>query len=262
MSVFIAANAVAQKIRLSNSLVASTIGQAKSLAQLLLLSFVLVGCVNKPVRMDAALLDFPDQSIHVVVGTPPVQGKVFKEGSQGLLDVAINDAMASGTSAHLATLPAEGFEPLVNASIKQLESRNVTVTRHPESIVFADLKKRKRPPKGQYKKDLSSIIESTDANYILLLHCEGYGASRSYYGFIPTSYPQAVVTVTGVMIDREHQIQWNHSNKYLTYVGENWKQPPEYPLVTDALSQTWKAVEQDITGQLIGNEPIKQANKQ
>ena len=155
-------------------------------------------------------------------------------------------------------MPPEGFNSIVDQSVGQFESRNVTVTRHPENIVYTELEKRKRPPKGQYTKDLSSIIESTDANYILLLHCDGYGASRSYYGFIPTSYPQAVVTITGVMIDRDHQIQWNHSARYATYVGEQWKQPPDYPLLTDAIAKSWVKAEQDITGQLIGDEPIKQ----
>jgi len=260
MVVFSAVFERSYEFKLLNRFGTSAIKQPKKLSQLLLLSFLLTGCVNKPVRMDAGLLEVPDQSIHVVVSTPPTKGKMFKEGAQKFFDEVINDAMASGIAGHLATLPPAGFEPLVKASVQQLESRNVSITHHPEPIVFTDLQKRKRPPKGQYKKDLSSIIESTNANYILLLHCESYGASRSYYGFFPTSYPQAVVTMTGVMIDREHQIQWNHSKKYTTYVGENWKQPPKYPLVTDALAKTWKTVEQDVTGQLIGNEPIKQLN--
>lgn len=226
-------------------------------ALLILLSLVIVGCATKPVAMNTNILERPDQRIHVVAAIPPLAGKLYKGGQQGLLDIAINSALASGFSSFLGTIGPDPYENLVQTTMSFLEKQGAQVSRHQTDIYYSDLPKRSKPAKGTLKWDLSDVIESTDADYILVLNIGGYGASREYYGFIPTSYPKAVVKMEVAMIDRDHVLQWSHSNNYGTYVGSEWKQPPDYLNITSALDKTWKMIEGDLLGQLQGQPPLK-----
>ncbi|MGI9305015.1 MAG: hypothetical protein ACR2RB_20265, partial [Gammaproteobacteria bacterium] len=64
-----------------------------SLATLLLVVFVIGGCASKPVAVEQDFWQNTNQNIAVVVHQLPQKMGLFKEGGQGLLDIAISAAV-------------------------------------------------------------------------------------------------------------------------------------------------------------------------
>lgn len=96
---------------------------------------------------------------------------------------------------------------------------------------------------GMFERDLRGIASATGADRIIVFRLYQFGASRSYYGFIPTSPPQGLAAVYGAMVDaKSNKLMW-HTGDSLTnafvkepVVGE-WKEPPSYPNLTAATAR-------------------------
>src|SRR5215475_6727840 len=80
------------------------------LALLVLGTALVGGCVTPqgPIHLDAAYWAHKPDSVGVVIVKLP-QPKTMKAGAQGLLDVAINNAMADSLTKHLNSLSLNDF---------------------------------------------------------------------------------------------------------------------------------------------------------
>ncbi len=97
---------------------------------------ILAGCATNPVAMNTSLLDEPDSSIHIVTTLVPPGGKLFRTGSQGLLHLAINSAVTNPVSTFLAGKDGSEFNGLVDAIERQLQLKNIPVTRHDRPLEY------------------------------------------------------------------------------------------------------------------------------
>ncbi len=119
---------------------------------------------------------------------------------------------------------------------------------------------------GEFKKDLSSIFSETDAKYILFLRLAGYGATRTYYGIIPTSSPAGVVLLDGAIVDRTSKLHWfiNESGaiapRFTKAVDGGWNQPPDYPGLGESLTASWQIAEDGILTEVFGTTAVSAGN--
>ena len=226
---------------------------------------VLAGCATSPVAMNASVLKEPDTSIHIVTGLLPPKGAMFKIGAQGLLDVAINSAVTSEVTSFLAGKDGSEFERLVDNVEQQFKLQNIPVTRHDRPLDYAAIPGRKAE-KGEFDKDLSAVFAETDAKYVLFLRPAGYGAVRSYYGFIPISDPAGVVLLDGAIVDRNSKLHWfmresaTLDPRFTKSVAGEWDQPPAYPSLDQSLSESWQLAEDGVLTDIFGFTALSAAN--
>ena len=222
---------------------------------------MLAGCATKPVAMNSSMLDEPDTSVHIVTTKIPTEGKLFRTGSQGLLDLVINSAVTSEVSGFLATKDGAEFNQLVDNVERQFKLKSIPVTRHIRAVDYDSIPKRKAD-KGEFDKDLSNIFANTDAKYILFLRLVGFGAERSYYSFIPTSDPSGVVLLDGAIVDRDSKLHWFTRDssalepRFTRSVIGEWDQPPSYPSLDKSLSESWQLAEDGILTDIFGSTSV------
>ena len=230
----------------------------KRLFALLLFVLTVSGCAStSPVLMEPSILDEPDASFLIVTTQYTPSGKMFRKGAQGLLDIAINSAVTAPVSNFLATKNGAEFDAMVDKIEQELERRNIAVSRYDRPIDYSALPKRKTV-KGEFNKDLSSIFSQTDAKYVLFLRLVGYGAERAYFGFLPASSPEGVVYLDGAIVDRSSNLQWaiNESTsltpRFIKAVDGKWNEPPNYPSLDQALTDSWQKAEDGVITDIFG----------
>ena len=190
---------------------------------------------------------------------------MFKIGSQGLLDIAISNAVTNEVTTFLASKDGSEFNRLVDNVEQQFKLQNIPVTRHDRPLDFTAIPNRKAE-KGEFNKDLSSLFAETDAKYILFLRPAGYGAVRSYFGFVPTSDPAGVVLLDGAIVDRDSKLHWflkesaTIDPRFTRSVIGEWNQPPAYPLLDQSLSDSWQLAEDGILTDIFGSTAVTAAN--
>lgn len=214
--------------------------------------------------------------IGVAVAKLPTGG-AFKVGNQGLLDVAINNAVASGLEGHLAQADLSKFNRLADNIAVKLEERGLKVKRIAEPVdvaTFAELKAAPAAPaakgskKGstqpkepaKAKRDFSSLAAAQQVDKLLLVSLDQAGTIRSYYGFIPMGAPAGYAAASGQLIDlKTHQLQWQANMTSSVAVAGEWDSPPAYAQVDLAWNAAVEAVMAQLGGDLMVNAPAPKA---
>lgn len=201
----------------------------------------LSGCATKPIAVPSGFWEQPQERVAIVLHAIPEEGHFMKEGSQGLLDLAINSAMMSEEDKHMRSLDADRFREVSGLFKEELEAAGFQPVVYGEEIDLADFPNVKNPKPDQFDRDLSELFAATGANKVIILRLTSYGAIRTYYGFIPTSDPKGAASVQGVMVDRDTgMLMWRTGTLEGVIrepvVGE-WKESPDYPNLTAAVDR-------------------------
>jgi hypothetical protein len=186
---------------------------------------------------------FQDRQVHVGVAlTPYPEGGAHKAGAQGLLDMAINSAMASDLQKHLAAVDIAEFDQLRDRFVQELGKRGMNAVALPGYL--DPFKYPERPADAPqldvaYDRDLRALGAEQKVDIVVLLQVSRFGTIRSYYGFIPLGAPQGLFQVRGQMVDvRNGQVLWHtmmaEQAATVPATGD-WDQPPNYPNLTAAL---------------------------
>jgi hypothetical protein len=204
-------------------------------------ALILSGCVSGPVAVPSTFWEQTSDRVLIVLDELPEHGIYAKEGSQGLLDVAINSAMATSEAKHLKQQDADAFREIVSIFEAELTAAGFQPIVYEDAFSLKDQPKLKGKQSGQFEYDLSGLAVASDADEIIVLRLVSFGASRTYYGFIPTSQPQGYAMVQGIMVDTEkNKILWDTGILEGTIkdpvVGE-WNQEPDFPNLTEAMNR-------------------------
>ncbi|HEX7026031.1 MAG TPA: hypothetical protein VF268_02220, partial [Gammaproteobacteria bacterium] len=152
------------------------------------------GCatIQKPVALQPQFWADSSKTIGIFVTELP-KADTHSVGSQGLLDVAINQSAAKGIRGHLQSMPFEPFKE----ELTQVFSKALAEKGFQTKVVDIDLKalKEAKKPKGtkaqkgvQYNHIyLAPLKQDQSIDLLLLIEANAVGTIRSYYGFIPTS---------------------------------------------------------------------------
>jgi hypothetical protein len=174
--------------------------------------------------------------------TPHPKASAHKVGAQGLLDLAINSAMASGLSEHLARVDIGEFDRIRDRFVEELGNRGMTAVALPGVVDPAA-----HPMRGEdepslenaFDRNLGALRAQHEIDLLVLLQVRRFGTIRSYYGFIPLGAPAGFFEVKGQMVDlKTGQLLWQSqiAEKSATVAtAGDWDQPPDYPNLTAAL---------------------------
>lgn len=210
-------------------------------------AFSLVSCATTK-KLGKDVFDNPDVKIGVALVEFPQAG-AHKAGSQGLLDVAINSALAAEMAAYLKSTDLSGFIPVKNKIAAKLEEKGAQAVLIEEMIKMDDLPKIVNQESKTKRTDYSYFKEKYDVDYIVLVDIVAVGTSRKYYGFIPLGSPKGYCLAHGIMKDTSNnKTKWEYTTNYkksVVKVDGEWDAPPDYPDLTVAVQKAiTKAVEE------------------
>lgn len=164
----------------------------------------------------------------------------FQEGSQGLLDVAINQGMASDLNKHLQTLSTARAAAIPDNFSRLLTDRGFSVKKLDKPVdesALPDFKQASGTGGVYAKKDYRSL-KSEGVDRLLVIQVKRSGTARPYYGFIPLAGPSVVFDVTGQLIDLStNELLWNHDGTNRALVPDPWDQPPTFGNITASLTE-------------------------
>jgi len=227
----------------------------RSLLSVLLLSMaVLTGCaIQGPVPLDKAYWTNKPESVGVVVTKlPPVT--THKVGSQGLLDMAINNAMAGPLEKHLSALKLDEFRESGYVIEKHFAKQGVPVKFIEEELDLTKLPKVKKAPKGTTALDFASLRNKYGVDQLVVLEAIAAGTVRSYYGFVPLNAPQGYFAGRGTLVDlKDNKIHWLANTTQQVVVEDPWDEEESgYPHVTNAFYRALEAGKTGLIRDLVG----------
>jgi len=204
--------------------------------------FLLVGCSATRIAVNNDFWSKENSKIGIAFIQKPQSG-AYKVGSQGILDMAINAAMASNLEKHLAAFKVDEFYQLKEIFKERLAKRGIT------NVIFVDSLinfKMLRPYAGKAgkkasEKDFTSFKDKYNIEHLIVLSIGRYGTLRGYYGFLPLGAPKALFQGNGMMIDLsnneyEWYIEMDEDESSKDVIG-SWDQEPDYPNLTKALGE-------------------------
>ncbi len=193
----------------------------------------------KPTPVDPTMWQNKQMRIGVAM-TAPSPAASLKLGSQGLLDMAINEAMASDLDKHLATLRPVQVALVAAQFEERLRQIGFPTVHIDQPIDAAKLPERAETEPGFYDRSVEEIAARQGVDAILLISVSRWGTMRSYYGFIPTSDPTASFFVTGQLIRRDGRLLWDDRVTKVGAIEGEWDQAPDFPNITRALDAAQK----------------------
>lgn len=200
------------------------------------------GCAPSRMALQPTFWKETEQRIGVAtVVLPPLLA--HREGSEGLLDHAINNAMTGSLEAHLRTLDASRFNTVADEYVAKLNGRGFNAQRLPKPVNPSALPEFKASSSGEFaERDYRSLGASGEFDTLILLSVYQCGTLRSYYGFIPLGAPAAICMSKGEMIDmKTNALRWRaypeRPASATVAVSGEWDAPPDYRNVTAAVEQ-------------------------
>ena len=225
-----------------------------------LVSLLSACAVNPMVQLKPEFWTQTDRTVVVAIATLP-DTAAHKVGAQGLLDLAINNAMADDLSTALKTITLHNsYGQARSEVVRRLQEKGIKSS-FTETMINAgtlkdfssDDKSRSYAPKDfrPLKADLGG------ADRLLLFTVTQVGTQRSYYGFIPTSGPTAILRATGEMIDLQtNEVLWREQTANTAVIADPWDQPPEFKNVNTAVQQVIEAARKTMVEKLFSASTV------
>lgn len=220
------------------------------LGLLSLFSLLLVGCSPPP---NVSLKpDFWKDHQHTVMVKRAKIGKpqLYKQGAQGLFDIAINAAVMSHFDDYLAHTSNDWYQQLQQQFVTGLEQKHILVKHDDVPLNMHKLESFGKDTKLYAVKNYHALAIHIASDRLLNIDATQVGAVRFYYGFIPLGAPQATCHLVGRLVDlHSNRILWRFNTSAVVPVDGDWDQEPHYPNFDRALK---KAVKQ-ASEQLLNN---------
>jgi hypothetical protein len=224
-------------------------------ALMLLSTLVFAGCatVQGPIHLDQSYWSHKPQSLGVVIVKLPKPG-TMKVGAQGLLDVAINGAMADSLTKHLNSLSMDDFREAGQVITAHFARHGVPAKFIQEELDVSSLPKVKKTENGFARIDYTGLKEKYGVEQLVVLQVNAAGTIRSYYGFIPLGAPQGYFSCTGSLVDlTNNKLLWTAGGVQQIPIEEPWDQASDsYPHVTSAFYRALETAKTTMVKDLVG----------
>lgn len=229
-------------------------------AALLCAAVLMHGCATvKPTTVPQNFWTQTGRNISVSVQRLP-QPTSNKLGAQGLLDMAINSAVASGWDAQVKSVSIKAYDKFPGELVTRLNQRGFNASAI--DMKLADLPKYvAKPEQKQSKtavldKDLKGVAALAGADYLLLVNPLVTGTARNYYGFMPLNDPSGYFVGYATLVDvRTNEIKWWKDLMVTKIANVPWDQPPAYPNLTQAVVQAVDDSREQFMKELFANAP-------
>jgi hypothetical protein len=199
---------------------------------------LLAGCAVQPVTKNADMVH-KDQTIVVVSNTLPKPG-FYRFGQQGLLDIAINHAVTSTVASRMEALTVPGIDNVRDQVAQVLTEKGYKVVVEPTAIDVKGLPKYSGSQLHKTTGDWSAWGDAHHADYVLLVSLVNYGAGRMYYGFMPTTAPYPLSTMSAELVDpKTNTVVWADTVNAGAQQVPDWDTPPDYDVLTHRIEKTY-----------------------
>jgi len=214
------------------------------LSAVLLIVAVMSGCAAITPNFGVKKDFWQNKSVTVGVAIAKLpQAQAVKSGSQGLLDIAINNANADDLEKALNKVDISGINQMSGKITAYLKQKGYQVKQIAEPIdvtKLADIDKQNDEGKGIFytKKDFAALKASLGVDKLVLISVNVVGTIRSYYGFIPLGDPSGYAALSGSVINlANNQMEWNQFvTQTVAHDPGEWDKPPQFASLTKAMS--------------------------
>lgn len=207
---------------------------------IVIIGFTLVGCVatpQGPVELDTMSLLVPDQKIGIVMDTVPDPALALP-GANCLLCIAAAATANAGLKKHIKTLDAADVKELPDGIANLLRGQGVDAIVLEENLVINELPKYKSEIPNSPKKDFSELASKHGISKLIVIDIHLLGAVRPYASYIPTGDALAIVSGSAYLVDLSTNVYEWFLPIYSTRGAEGeWKEPPDFPGLTNAYYQ-------------------------
>ena len=227
---------------------------------------LLGACATAPqVQMKSDFWSQTDRSVAVALATLP-DTAAHKAGPQGLLDVAINNAMADELSQALKKITLDqSYGEARSEVVNRLQENGIKSTASDKMIDVSSLQDFSSPDtsRSYARKDFRSVrTELGGVDRLLLFTVIAVGTQRSYYGFVPISSPVAILRARGEMIDLQtNEVLWREDTSSTAPIADPWDQPPEFKNVNAAVAGVIIEARNAMLDKLFAGAPVATAGK-
>ena len=180
-------------------------------------------------------------TIGVAVAKLP-KAQAVKAGTQGLLDIAINNANADDLEKALNTVDISTVRQMAAKMSAYLAQKGFRVKQIAAPIdveKLTDNEKQNDEAKGIFysKKNFAALKTSLGVDKLVLISVNAVGTIRSYYGFIPLGDPSGYAALNGTVINlSNNQMEWNQIvTQTVAHDAGDWDTPPNFASLTKAM---------------------------
>ncbi len=221
---------------------------AKSLSVLVTIA-VLVGCASTPIQprqLGDSFYAQKSQKVGIYV-TYPDKVKMHLPGATCLLCLAAAAAANSDASAQMAKLSPDEFSKISEIIAEKITEKDMTPVVITDENFLKTLKRVKVKDTNYAKKDFRPVKRAHGVDAVIVIQIEALGAERTYSGYAPTGAPQGFVkgTAYAVNLDTNAYEMYQPLDQRVAVKGE-WKEPPEFPGLTNAYYQAVEAVKDQV----------------
>jgi hypothetical protein len=219
-------------------MIRTSLGRLAPVVGLLLLS----GCatVGTTVQMKSEFWSQTDRTVSVALAKLP-DTQPHKAGAQGLLDMAINEAMADELSKALKTITlTDSYGAARSEVVKRMQEKGIKAAFVEKPVDPGALKDFSTEDKSRVyaDKDFRPLKTDLGTDRLLVFTVTQVGTLRSYYGFIPTSRPSAILNARGEIIDLQtNEVLWRELTSNTAQIDDPWDQPPDFKNVDAAVQK-------------------------
>lgn len=216
------------------------------------LTVLFTGCVSVQPPIAYTPDAIAKENTLVAIGVTQIpQADTWEMGNIGLLDLAIISAATSNLTEHLRGLDLNEFGDIKLSIDKQLTEMGYKTLVLEEPVLME--KRKKTSKKENFSKfDFSDLQQQHKASHLLLVEPYAAGTIRSYYGFAPTSDPQAKFAAKGYLIDLEtHALLWFHNEDQVVAISGEWDEGDlDYPNLTNSLYKALNIAKENLESKL------------
>jgi hypothetical protein len=204
----------------------------------LLLLLSACATVGESVPMKNEFWSQTDRSVSVALAKLP-DTQPHRAGAQGLLDMAINEAMADELSKALKTITlTDSYGEARSEVVKRMQEKGLKASFVDKPLDVSALQEFRTEDKNRTYAllDYRPLKAEFGSDRLLVFTVVQVGTIRSYYGFIPTSRPSAILNARGELIDLQtNEVLWRDTTSNSAQIDDPWDQPPDFKNVDAAV---------------------------
>lgn len=198
-----------------------------------------VGCGPRHVPLPGDYYDQDGQRVAVVV-VEPGHGNLYKVGNQGLLDMAIADAMTQALQERLLQLAASNVVLFAAKAFFEagLDARGLDASAAGSVVSASDLPAFEGGDDVRFARlDVRQIASATGASHVLVLDTSQWGLTRKYYSMVALGPPRGFAKIQGLLVDGgDNSVVWRKVAEGEAEIAGPWNDPSEYPAAVSAVS--------------------------
>ena len=214
----------------------------------LLVVFSLYGCVviTPNIGVKKEFWDNKTDVVGVAVVKLP-EAQAHKAGSQGLLDIAINNANAGDLEEALKKQDLSSIHNVQDKVVAYLSSKGFKVKKVAGPIDLESLKELEATnddSKAIYyaRRDFKPLKSSLGVDKLVMIQVNAVGTIRSYYGFFPIGAPSGYSVLNGYVVNlADNRLEWNQSvTQTVPHGAADWDVPPDFVALVKAMDSAYK----------------------